>query len=100
MPDKNEVKDTYPSKVGLMVTAATGTPVRVVTVIHDLLHEGGLMPHLGHLVHLGHLGQGGAGLHGADDGHEDQQGQSWERDKNNYDKIFIESMLTSLHCHC
>ena len=78
MPETNEVKDTYPSKVGLMVTAATGTPVRVVAVIHDLLQDGGLVPHLGHLVHLG---QGGAGLHGADDGHEDQQGQSWERDK-------------------
>ena len=91
-----KVKDTYPSKVGLMVAAAIGTPVRVVAVIviHDLLHEGSLVPH------LGHLGQGGAGLHGADDGEEDQQGQSWERNKNNYDKTLIESMLTSLHCHC
>ena len=61
-----------------MVAAAIGTPVLVVTV-HDLLHEGGLVPHLGH---LGHLGQGGASLHGADDGKEDQKGQSCDKDKN------------------
>ena len=54
-----------------MGAAAIGTHVLDVTA--NLLHEGGLVPHLGH---LGHLGQGGAGLHSADDGEEDQKGQS------------------------
>ena len=48
----------------------------MLDVTASLLHEGGLVPHLGHLVHLGQLGQGGAGLHGADDCEEEQQGQS------------------------
>ena len=61
-----------------MGAAAIGTIVGVVAVI-DLLQEGDLVPHLGH---LGHLGQGGASLHGADDGKEDQKGQSCDKDKN------------------
>ena len=47
----------------------------MLDVTANLLHEGGLVPHLGHLGNLVHLGQGGAGFHGADDGEEDQQGQ-------------------------
>merc|ERR1711894_273960 len=42
--------------VGLLVAAAIGTQVRDVAVVHDLLDEGGLVPH------LGHLGQGGETL--------------------------------------
>ena len=61
------------------------TILHEVAVIHDLLDEGGLVPHLshlGHLRHLGHSGQGNAGLHSADDGKEDQQGQSCDKEPN------------------
>ena len=63
-----------------MGAAAIGTIV--LDVAANLLHDGFLvlhLGHLGHLVHLGQLGQGGAGLHGADDGEEEQKGQSCDK---------------------
>ena len=63
-----------------MGAAAIWTIVRDVAA--NLLHDGFLvihLPHLGHLFHLGQLCQGGSGLHGADDGEEDQKGQSWDK---------------------